>query len=197
MHSPEATTRPLSGDHRRELLRIAMASIRHGLAYKGPLTVTVEEYPPELREQRACFVTLNLNGALRGCIGHLEVVQPLVVDVADNAFAAAFKDPRFPQLTEQETGDIHIHLSILTPAVPLEFSSQEELISRLRPGIDGLILAEGSNRSTFLPSVWESLPDPRTFLQHLKLKAGLSANHWSEKIRIYRYKTESFCAKEI
>ena len=130
--------------------------------------------------------------ALRGCIGHLEAVQPLVVDVAENAFAAAFRDPRFPALTAREWPDVEVHLSILTPAQPITFVDEPDLLAQLRPGEDGLILEDGPNRGTFLPSVWESLPDAGQFLTQLKRKAGLAANHWSEQLRIYRYGTESF-----
>jgi AmmeMemoRadiSam system protein A len=197
MPSPETEDRPLSNSHRKQLLEIAEASIRHGLTEGHALPVNTEEYPEEFRQRRACFVTLNRNGDLRGCIGHLEAVQPLVADIAENAYAAAFHDPRFPRLSERELVDLDIHISILTPARPLEFSSQQDLIRRLRPGIDGLILEDGTRRGTFLPSVWESLPDPRSFLAHLKLKAGLPAGYWSDSITIYRYETESFSADEL
>ncbi|MES9934579.1 MAG: AmmeMemoRadiSam system protein A, partial [Candidatus Sedimenticola sp. PURPLELP] len=103
----------------------------------------------------------------------------------------------FPRLNPAELDGLEIHISVLTPAEPLEFTTEQDLISKMRPGIDGLILEEGMHRGTFLPSVWAQLPDPEQFLQHLKLKAGLSPNHWSERIRIYRYETESFPAEEI
>ena len=141
---------------------------------------------------RASFVTLHRQGELRGCIGHLEGVQPLVVDVAENAFAAAFRDPRFPPLAEPELAGLALHISVLTPATELEFESEQDLVAQLRPGIDGLILQEGAARGTFLPSVWESLPDPHQFLAQLKRKAGLPSDHWSERIRVFRYETEAF-----
>jgi AmmeMemoRadiSam system protein A len=116
----------------------------------------------------------------------------VVTDVAENAFAAAFRDPRFPPLTQAELQGLEIHLSILTPAQPLEFSSEDELIAQLRPGVDGLILEDEGQRGTFLPSVWESLSEPASFLRNLKIKAGLSADHWSPSLQVERYTTESF-----
>lgn len=188
---------PLPTDLRRALLQLAESSIRYGLENGRPLPVQVEEYPPELQVQRASFVTLHRNGMLRGCIGHLQAVAPLVRDVADNAYSAAFRDPRFPPLTPPELESLEIHISILTPARPLEFSSEADLVARLRPGVDGLILEDGRHRGTFLPSVWESLPEPREFLRHLKHKAGLSPDYWSDTVRILRYETESFSEKEL
>lgn len=181
---------------RQTLLQTAAASIQHGLESGSPLTVALDEQPTELQQTRATFVTLNRHDRLRGCIGHLEAIQPLIIDVAENAFAAAFHDPRFPPLTKPELHGLEIHLSILSPSQPLAFSSEEELISMLRPGVDGLILEDVGRRGTFLPSVWESLPDPTEFLRHLKMKAGLPEDYWSPSIQIYRYTTESFSADE-
>ncbi|MCB2262296.1 MAG: AmmeMemoRadiSam system protein A [Candidatus Thiosymbion ectosymbiont of Robbea hypermnestra] len=177
---------------RRQLLTLARQSIAHGLDQGGPLPVVPAEYPPALRAQRAAFVTLQLGGGLRGCIGHLEAIQPLVLDVAENAFAAAFRDPRFPPLTRPELARLTIEISVLTPSQPLACTSEEELLRLLEPGRDGLILEDGAARGTFLPTVWESLPDPRDFLRHLKQKAGLPPDHWSERVRVERYRTESF-----
>lgn len=172
------------------LIRLARDSIRHGLAQGVPLPVDLDGLPKELSEPRASFVTLLLNGQLRGCIGSLEAVHPLALDVAHNAFAAAFRDPRFPPVAERELRRLELHLSILTPAVPLVFSSEADLLAQLVPFEDGLILAEGRRRGTFLPSVWESLPDPAEFLAHLKQKAGLARNYWSSGIEVRRYRTE-------
>lgn len=194
MSSPETAPPLLTPSQRSTLLATARASIRQGLDTGSALEVDIEEYDQSLREQRACFVTLHRNHNLRGCIGHLEAVQPLIRDVAENAFAAAFKDPRFTPLDEYEMEGLDIHISVLTPAQPLAFSSEQDLLSRLRPGIDGLILEEGDNRGTFLPSVWESLSDPEAFLRHLKIKAGLPGSYWSDTVTIYRYETESFPA---
>ena len=174
------------------LLGVARDSIGRGLTDGHSLRIHPEDYPPELREQRASFVTINLNDRLRGCIGHLTAIQSLVQDVAENAFAAAFRDPRFPPLNADEFAQIDIHVSVLSPAQSMTFSSESDLLAQLRPGVDGLILEDGAARGTFLPSVWDSLPDPRDFLAHLKNKAGLPSHHWSPNLKVYRYGTESF-----
>jgi hypothetical protein len=180
----------LTKEQQQRLLDLAKSSIQHGLQTGRALKVNLADFPAELTERRATFVTLHKHHQLRGCIGMLEAVRPLAEDIAENAFLAAFKDPRFPPLTEDEFGELEIHLSILTPAEPVAFSSEQELITQLQPGIDGLILEEGRRRGTFLPSVWEQLPEPEQFLRHLKQKAGLAPDYWSESIRIYRYRTE-------
>jgi AmmeMemoRadiSam system protein A len=180
----------LSNTDRAELLDVARASIRERLR-EDVLTVRHEQFADALREVRATFVTLHVNGALRGCIGTLEATRALVADVAHNAGAAAFDDPRFPALAWREYERLTIHISILSPAEPIRFSSEADLVTRLRPNVDGLILETDSRRGTFLPAVWESLPDPREFLRHLKQKAGLPPDYWSDDLRIRRYTVES------
>ena len=180
-----------SPDDRQALLGVARESIRHGLEHGSPLPVDPNRFSPRLRESGACFVTLRRSGSLRGCVGSLEATRPLVEDVAKNAFASAFRDSRFRPLGEEECAGLEIHLSILTPPEPLPCSSEADLLSKLRPGIDGLILRDGAHRATFLPSVWESLAKPKAFLAALKRKAGLGEDHWSDGIRFERYRTES------
>ena len=180
----------LNKEHQQRLLDLAKNSIQHGLQTGRPLKINLADFPAELTEHCATFVTLQKHHQLRGCIGMLEAVRPMAEDIAENAFLAAFKDPRFPPLADDEFGELAIHLSILTPAEPVSFTSEQNLITQLQPGIDGLILEEGRRRGTFLPSVWEQLPEPEEFLRHLKQKAGLAADYWSENIRIYRYRTE-------
>lgn len=180
-------------DHERALmLQLAEASIRHGVSRGVPLPVELEEFPETFRDAGACFVTLNRHGMLRGCIGSLEPHRPLLVDIVHNAFAAAFSDPRFPPLAAAELHELELHISILSAATPISFRSEADLIAQLQPGIDGLIIEERGRRGTFLPSVWESLPQPREFLRHLKMKAGLPADYWSDTVRMSRYHTESF-----
>lgn len=174
------------------LLVVARDSIRHGLDHGRPLAVLPEEYPEELRKLGATFVTLQIGGRLRGCVGVFEARRPLVVDVAENAYAAAFRDPRFPALGEDEFPHLEIHLSVLGVPVPMSVESEEELLRELRPGVDGLILEDGTYRSLFLPQVWESLPDPADFVGHLKLKARLSVDHWSPEIRFRRFVVDEF-----
>jgi len=192
-----STESRLATAERATLLDVARRSIEHGLETGRPLAVIASEYPRELKAMRASFVTLHLRGQLRGCIGHLEPVQPLVVDVAENAFAAAFRDPRFRPLTTAEWPDIDIHLSVLTVPEPMQFDDEADLVGQLHPGEDGLILQDGPNRGTFLPSVWDSLPDPADFMTQLKHKAGLASNHWSAQLQVYRYRTESFGESEV
>jgi hypothetical protein len=176
------------------LLRVALASIESGLETGTPLLVNPEDYPAVLSNRRASFVTLKQNGELRGCIGSLEPVSSLVEDVARNAFAAAFRDPRFPALAAAELQDLDIGISVLGPTEPVEFGSEAELLDRLRPGMDGLVLRDGHHRGTFLPAVWESLPQPADFLGHLKQKAGLPGDYWSDTLEIGRYTTQSFAS---
>jgi uncharacterized protein len=176
----------------QQLLDLAEASIRHGLNHGRPLSPEAEEYPAIPPEPGACFVTLHSHGELRGCIGSLQAHQPLIEDVAHNAYAAAFSDPRFLPLRESELAGLEIHISLLSPASPLIFDSEESLLQLLQPGEDGLVMEEGRRRGTFLPSVWEQLPTPELFLSHLKQKAGLPPDYWSDTLKVSRYTTESF-----
>lgn len=193
MSSTEASPPSTLCEEEHILLRkIAREAIEYGLNEENHLPVETSRYPKSLQNPGASFVTLNRNGQLRGCIGSLEAYQPLVNDVAYNAYAAAFNDPRFPPLTEDELADLELHISVLTPAQPMNFNSESDLLEQIRPGIDGLVLEDGFNRGTFLPSVWESLPDKTTFLRHLKQKAGLPPDYWSPTIKVSRYTTESF-----
>ncbi len=182
----------LSNEHRQTLLKLARQSIENGFKTGHPLSVDLRDYPKELIKQRATFVTLEKNHTLRGCIGMLEAVFPLAEDVAENAFSAAFKDPRFPPVQKSEIRELEIHISVLSEPEPMTFGSEEDLLAQIRPNIDGLILEEGSHRGTFLPSVWEQLPDKKQFLRHLKNKAGLPADYWSDTLKVSRYTTEMF-----
>lgn len=174
------------------LLDIARHSIAYGLQHGEAAPVTVTDYSPALQEVKATFVTLTIHDALRGCIGTLQAFRPLVEDVAHNAFAAAFHDPRFPRLSRKELDRLHLHISILSTPEPIRYTDEQDLLAQLRPGVDGLILEEGYYRGTFLPQVWDSLPDPKQFLRHLKLKAGLPPDYWSKAIKMQRYSVEEF-----
>ncbi len=172
------------------LLNIAKDSIKHGLTHNKALSVNTDNYTDELTAPRATFVTLEIKQRLRGCIGMLEAMRPLVIDIAENAFAAAFRDPRFPPLIAEECEALAIHLSILSPSEAILFTSEQDLIRQLRPTVDGLIMQEGTRRGTFLPAVWHSLPDPKQFLQHLKQKTGLPLHYWSDTLKVYRYQCD-------
>ncbi len=182
----------LSLNDQRICLDIAKQSILHGLETGRALQVKTQDYSADLQQQLASFVTLHKYGQLRGCIGALEAYQPLINDIAEHAFAAAFNDPRFPALQQNEFEKIDIEISVLGKPEVMQFESEADLLRQIRPGIDGLILEYGHNRGTFLPSVWEQLPTAKDFLQHLKLKAGLSQNWWHDDVKISRYETFSF-----
>lgn len=187
-----AVSHMLDSAQQELLLDIAEASIRHGLNYGRPLSISLKDYPERLREPGASFVTLNRNEQLRGCIGSLSPHRALAEDVAENAYAAAFSDPRFAPLSEAELPGLDIHISILSAAEAMRFRNEEDLLQQLRPGVDGLIMEDGFRRGTFLPSVWEQLPSPELFLRHLKQKAGLPADYWSDSIQVSRYTTHGF-----
>ncbi len=178
---------------RQRLLQTAREAVLHAFGNNENYHIDLNRFPQALKEERASFVTLNINQQLRGCIGSLAAHRPLVTDVAHNAQAAAFKDPRFKPLTLGEYQQVDIHISVLSPPELLEVDSRADLLSRLRPGIDGLIINEGGKRATYLPSVWEQLPDPESFVAELRRKAGLRANAWAANTTIHRYTTEEFC----
>jgi MEMO1 family protein len=187
----EDTMTELTADQRQSLLDVALKSIEAALEKGHEVPVAAENYPERLRAMQGCFVTLHVEGRLRGCMGSLEATEPLVVNVARNAYAAAFRDPRFGKLTRDEFPRLEIHLSLLSRPEELHVTSEADLIAQMRPGIDGLTLIEGGRRGTLLPSVWKTVSNPREFLEHLKRKTGLPANYWSDTIRVERYTAES------
>lgn len=140
----------------------------------------------------ATFVTLTLHGQLRGCIGSLEALRPLIDDVRANAVASAFRDPRFAPLSKAEFAEVQVEVSLLSAPEPLIFTSEENALEQLHPGKDGVILEYGRHRATFLPQVWGQLPLPQTFIAHLKNKAGLPENFWSNDLRISRYSVQKW-----
>ena len=161
------------------------------------LTHPTDETPPFLQEIGATFVTLTRQGKLRGCIGTLQGHRTLLEDVKANAKAAAFLDPRFSPLTQTEFATTRVEVSLLSPSQPLPFADEEDAVRRMRPGIDGLILEYGGNRGTFLPQVWESIPEPAEFLRQLKRKAGLEPDFWSDDLRLRRYSVVKFGEEEL
>ncbi len=187
-------TIPAAGDTqvRDTLLDLARRSIAHGLAHGQPLSPALGWQAPFLAEHRASFVTLTRHGRLRGCIGRLEAARPLGADVADNAFAAAFRDPRFAPLERDEFDELRLTVAVLTPPEPLPVRDEAELLDRLEPGQHGLILELGAHRATFLPKVWEQLPDAREFVAQLRRKAGLPADCWSAALRFWVYRSVEY-----
>lgn len=171
------------------LLALARAALEQRLLGRDP---PAGEPAPWLRQPGAVFVTLTVDGHLRGCVGSLEAERPLVEDLRANAVAAALRDPRFPPVTADELPRIRIEVSELSPPRPLVAGTEAEALEKLRPGVDGLILEHAGGRSTFLPQVWEQLPDPITFLRHLKRKAGMPAEGWDDSIRLARYRVDKW-----
>ena len=175
-----------------ELLRLARGSIEHGLIHGKPLPIRVEGLPDVMTEPAATFTTLRRDGKLRGCVGNLESARPLAKDVAHTAFRAAFRDPRFDPVVQHEVGTIRLEVSVLSPMEPFPVSNEADLLERLEPGTDGLVIVLGSRRATFLPKVWDQLPNPAAFLGALKMKCGLEKNFWSERLEFHRYRTTTY-----
>lgn len=185
---PPASTAAAIDDRGPVLLALARAAIADALGRPHP----APRSPPWVHDAGATFVTLTHNGELRGCIGSLVPRRSLAEDVTANACAAAFDDPRFPPLGADELDQTRIEVSLLSPLEPLPVTSEADALRRIRPHVDGLVLECGRRRGTFLPQVWEEVPDPRAFLVHLKLKAGLPPDFWSDDIRLSRYGVEKW-----
>ncbi len=175
------------------LLAVARSAIAEALGESAPVYATVAW----LDEPGATFVTLTRHGELRGCIGTLVAERPLREDVTANARAAAFRDPRFAPLTPREYPGIEVEVSLLSPLQPLTFRSETELLAQLRPGVDGLVFEHGRMRGTFLPQVWEQLPEPQDFLAHLKRKAGLPADFWAHDVKVSCYTVSKWREVEV
>jgi uncharacterized protein len=183
----------LTDGERQTLLRLAREALENGVKGKSPPPLDQSTLTLTLRENGASFVTLTINDGLRGCIGALEAYQPLAEDVREHAIAAALQDPRFPPVDESELNRIRIEVSRLTAPHPLEYSSSEDLLKKVRPHMDGVILKHDHRRATFLPQVWEKIPDPAEFLNHLCQKMGARSNLWCDtKLQVYVYQVEEF-----
>lgn len=165
------------------LLPIARAAIARELGHEHP----ADENARWLREPGACFVTLKLDGRLRGCIGTLKAHRPLLEDVKSNARSAAFRDPRFPPLSRHELASTRVEISLLSAIETIECADESLALAQLRPGVDGLVFEYGYHQSTFLPQVWEDLPDAAEFLATLKQKAGLPPDFWDAEVKLARY----------
>jgi AmmeMemoRadiSam system protein A len=177
----------LTADELEQLLTVARHAVRVAVLDHCADHPDVADYPAALGEPGAVFVTLRRNGHLRGCIGTLEAFAPLVEAVADRARAAALHDPRFEPVEPRELDDLEVSVSVLSTPVPLEVASYDDLRGQLRPGLDGVVVDAGAHRATFLPSVWEEVPDREAFLLALWRKAGLPAHAWPPGIRLARY----------
>jgi uncharacterized protein len=175
------------------LLSIARSAIAQELGLSG----SGEASHAALGQSGATFVTLKYAGKLRGCIGSIRPVRPLGVDVRKNAIAAAFGDPRFPPLAVVEFPLLAVEVSLLSADERIDVMDEDDLVARLRPGLDGLILEYGRRRATFLPQVWDTLPDPRAFLAALKRKAGLPEDFWSSEMNVSRYGVTKWVESEF
>lgn len=175
-----------------ELLRLARNSIEHGLVHDEPLPIRIDGKPDWLTDPAATFTTLRLEGRLRGCVGNLEATRPLAGDVAYTAFRAAFRDPRFDPVVDRELAAIRLEVSVLTPLEPLPVSDEADLLEKLEPGTDGLVIGMDARRATFLPKVWDQLPDPSAFLTALRTKCGLESDYWSDQLEFHRYRAATY-----
>jgi uncharacterized protein len=178
-------------EEKKILLEIADKAIKNGLGELPSLVINTREFSANLQANGASFVTLKIADELRGCIGTLLAYQPLIADVAQNAFAAAFQDPRFNPLTIEEYPLIKKEISILSTPQTIECKNEEDLLKQLQPGIDGLILRDKGRTCTYLPAVWKLLPIKKVFLQQLKLKAGFAEDYWSDTIQFEHYTVET------
>ncbi len=183
------------GKFREPLLDIAQQSIRHGIVNGKCPNVEVLSFPHPMRTHRRTFVSVHTGGKLRGCVGSLAPNNPLIADVVQNAYRAAFEDKRFKPLAEEDLTETDISVSVLSTPRPITFKGEADLVAQIQPDTDGLILQDGDKRGIFLPVVWEQIAAPGEFLRNLKRKAGLPLDHWSDGIKVWRYTTESFGAK--
>ena len=182
----------LSPDDVDALFGLADLGIRAGLAGEEAPKVDVEVLAPGLREPRGAFVTLEVDGQLNGCIGSVVPARPLGAAVPELAWRAAFGDPRLPPLTADDYPSLEIKLSIVSPLEPVPAESESELAANLRPGVDGVLVRWGGANATFLPAVWQKLPEPVTFLRHLEAKAGLRPGEWPPGTEAWRYRTTDY-----
>jgi AmmeMemoRadiSam system protein A len=187
MHLPER--QDLLGT---ELLRLARGSIEYGLSHGEPLSVDCNELSAPLTEMAATFTTLRADGELRGCRGTLKATRPVAEDVSWTAFQAAFEDPRFVPVAEHELTAISLEVSVLSPMEPLPVIDEADLLAKLTPGTDGLVILAHGRSATFLPTVWGQLPETQDFVAALKAKCGLQRDYWSDQLGFMRYRTTSY-----
>ncbi len=183
----------LSDEERQTLLRLAREAIEYKVYGKPLPPLDVKSFTPALQENGASFVTLTIHADLRGCIGALEAYQPLVEDVREHAIAAAMQDPRFPPVAAGELSRIKIEVSRLTAPQVLAYSNGEDLLEKLQPHVHGVILRHGPRKATFLPQVWEKIPNTGDFLDQLCYKMGARPGLWREvKMQVQVYQVEEF-----
>lgn len=172
----------------KTLLRLARDTIAGALGLPAEFAAV----PDWAQQPGATFVTLTESQGLRGCIGSLQAHRPIAEDLRANALAAAFEDPRFPPLSVSEWSQVRVEVSLLSSLQPMHFDSEESLLAQIEPHRHGLVLTYGARRGTFLPQVWEQLPQPREFLRALKRKAGLPADFWAGEMEVHWYTVEKW-----
>jgi len=183
----------LTLEEKQTLLKLARQSLDAGVRGAALPNLDPSALTPVLQAEGAAFVTLTVGGELRGCIGALQPYQSLAEDVREHAVAAALEDPRFPQVQVNELPNIEIEVSRLTVPVPLDYNDAEDLLAKLRPGVDGVILRDSFRRATFLPQVWEKIPDTAEFLANLCFKMGAAPDTWKRKhLEVLVYQVEEF-----
>ena len=183
----------LTREEERTLLQLARQALEAGVKRKALPPIDPAVLTPTLQAEGASFVTLTVDGDLRGCIGALQPYQSLAEDVREHAVAAALEDYRFPQVQEDELEKIQIEVSRLTTPAPLDYSDADDLLGRLRPGVDGVVLRDGMRRATFLPQVWEKIPEAADFLDNLCYKMGAAPDTWKRKhLEVMVYQVEEF-----
>ena len=186
-------SKKLNKSEQEILLKIARQALEKSVSGEPLPEVILPRLSTPLQETGASFVTLTIEGRLRGCIGTLEAYQPLAIDVQEHAVAAALQDFRFPNVRPVECPQILIEISVLSPRVPLEYDGPEDLLQEIRPHVDGVVLQDGLRKATFLPQVWEKLPGPEQFLSHLSLKMGGPRDLWRKKaLDVYVYQVQEF-----
>jgi len=184
---------PLTDAEKQTLLQLGREAVEHAVRGKSLPALDLDTLTAALRENGASFVTLTINNELRGCIGALEAYQPLAQDVREHAIAAALEDPRFEPVSESELNRIRIEVSRLTEPQALSYANADELIAKIRPHVDGVILKNSFRKATFLPQVWEKIPEPDEFLGQLCRKMGARSNLWREAtLQVYTYQVEEF-----
>jgi AmmeMemoRadiSam system protein A len=183
----------LTEEEGRDLLSVARKTIEDALSQKKEEGFSDPLGSPKFSEKRGTFVTVTIDGCLRGCIGHIIPQEPLIDGVRINAINAAFRDPRFRPLSKDEFEKIKIEISVLTAPKALFYSDANDLLMKLRPGVDGVIIKKGYHQATFLPQVWKQLPDKKSFLTYLCRKAGLEGDIWkNEKLDVSVYQVQAF-----
>jgi len=188
-----ADSQKLNEQEGKYLLEIARKTIEQELFKDRNIGQVDSLDSPKFSERRGTFVTLTINDNLRGCIGHIIPQETLLEGIKENAINAAFKDPRFNPLSKKEWDNVKVEISILTDPKPLEYSDAEDLLKKIRPDVDGVIIKKGYYQATFLPQVWEQLPDKKEFFTHLCLKAGMDGNEWKKgNLEVYTYQVQAF-----